>query len=173
MLIRDTTAADFPAIAALTNTFILNTTVHFGYEAVTPAELEQTWRDSSARYPWLTVECDGRFAGYAKAGPWRTRAAYQWTAEVGIYLESDFRGRGIGAALYAKLIDDLRARGFHSAIGGITLPNPASVRLHERLGFASVGVVRHGGHKFGQWLDVGFWQILLYDASHRPALVDE
>jgi phosphinothricin acetyltransferase len=84
-------------------------------------------------------------------------------------MEADFRGRGVGAALYTRLLDDLRARGFHSAIGGVTLPNPASVRLHERLGFQPVGVVRQAGHKFGQWLDVGFWQLLLRDGDHQPA----
>lgn len=168
MIIRDTTPADFAAIAALTNQFILNTTVHFAYHPMTPADFDRAWRESSDRFPWFTVECDGRFAGYAKAGPWRTREAYQWTAEVGIYIEADFRGRGVGAALYTRLLDDLRARGFHSAIGGVTLPNPASVRLHERLGFQPVGVVRQAGHKFGQWLDVGFWQLLLRDGDHQP-----
>lgn len=168
MNIRPTSPPDFPAIAALTNTFIRGSAVHFGYELVTSDELEAQWRESRSVYPWLTGEADGHFAGYAKAYPWRSRAAYQWTAEVGIYMEPAFRGRGLGRELYGALLEELRARGFHSAIGGIALPNAASVRLHESLGFASVGVVRHAGYKLDAWHDVGFWQLMLREGEHRP-----
>lgn len=168
MVIRPTTESDFPAIAALTNRFIRFTAVHFAYDPVTPEELAATWRDSVVTYPWLTAEFEGRFAGYAKAGPWRTRAAYQWTAEAGLYIEDTCRGRGIGTRLYSALMDALRDRGFHSVIGGITLPNDGSVRLHERLGFQHVGTVRHAGHKLGAWHDVGFWQLMLRDERQVP-----
>jgi phosphinothricin acetyltransferase len=168
MLLRPTTAADFPAVAALTNHFILHTSTHFGYEAMTPQDFEQQWLSTRETYPWLTAEVDGAFAGYAKASTWRSRTAYQWTAEAGIYVEASARRAGVGKALYRALIDELRHRGFHSVVGGVTLPNEASVRLHESLGFTFVGSFKHAGHKFNQWHDVGFWQLMLRDATHQP-----
>jgi phosphinothricin acetyltransferase len=96
--------------------------------------------------------------GYAKAGTWRERTAYRWTAEVGLYVADAERGRGIGRALYAELLDDLARRGFRSAIAGITLPNDASIALHRVLGFVSVGVVEDAGWKHGRWHAVEFWQ---------------
>lgn len=171
MRVRPTIEADFAAIAALTNGFIRKTAIHFGYAEVTAAELIDAWRSSRATYPWLTAEVDGAFAGYAKAGVWRTREAYQWTAESGIYVEASRRGSGVGRALYAELIEELRRRGFHSVIGGVTLPNDASVRLHESMGFEFVGRVRDAGHKLGAWHDVGFWQLMLRGAVHEPGSV--
>lgn len=168
MRVRATIEADFPAIAALTNVFIRTSAIHFGYAEVTVGELVGTWRSTCATYPWLTAEVDGTFAGYAKAGVWRSREAYQWTAESGIYVAESCRGRGVGRKLYGELIEELRRRGFHSVIGGVTLPNAASVRLHESLGFESVGRVREAGHKLGAWHDVGFWQLMLRGAEHGP-----
>jgi phosphinothricin acetyltransferase len=89
---------------------------------------------------------------------WRERAAYQWTAEAGLYIADAARGHGLGRALYAALLDELARRGFRSAIAGITLPNPASVRLHEALGFTPVGVFEDAGWKHDRWHAVGFWQ---------------
>lgn len=169
MLIRPTTAADFSAIAALTNRYISGTSIHFAYQPVTADELQSAWLKHRDTYPFLTAEVDSTFAGYAKAGPWRERAAYQWTPEVGIYIEPAFHGKGLGRALYGALLDDLRTRGFHSAIGGVTLPNDPSTRLHQSLGFTHVGTVREAGFKFNAWHDVAFWQITLQDGSHRPA----
>lgn len=168
MDIRPTDERDFDAIAALTNTFIRGTAVHFGYEPVAGAELAQQWRDTRAVYPWLTAEIDGRFAGYAKAGVWRARTAYSWTTETTIYMEPHARGSGEGRRLYGALLEELRKRGFHSAIGGATLPNDASVRLHESLGFAFIGTAREAGYKLGTWHDVGFWQVMLRDKGHMP-----
>jgi phosphinothricin acetyltransferase len=160
LALRAPRPTDFPAIAALTNSFIRDTAVHFGSADVTAAELEAQCMAvaGGVRYAWLVAERDGAFAGYAKAGPWRTRAAYAWTAETTIYLLPDARGSGLGRALYGRLLEILTEQGFRSAIGGITLPNPASVRLHEALGFEACGVVRDAGCKFGRWHDVGFWQ---------------
>jgi phosphinothricin acetyltransferase len=168
MRIRETHEGDFDAIAELTNRYIVGCAVHFAFEPVTPDELRAGWLDTRDTYPWLCVDVDDAFAGYAKAGPWRTRAAYQWTPEVGIYVDPRAHGRGVGTALYGALLDDLRRRGFHSAIGGITLPNEASVRLHESLGFTRVATFRHAGHKLGAWHDVGFWQIMLQGDHHQP-----
>ncbi|HZW06052.1 MAG TPA: GNAT family N-acetyltransferase [Phycisphaerales bacterium] len=161
--IRPTQADDFDAIAALTNTYIQGTAVHFAYEPVTAAELRTQWEAARERYPWLTAEVGGPFAGFAKAGVWRSRDAYQWTTEVGIYIQPGIQGRGVGRELYALLLRRLRAAGFRSAIGGVTLPNPASVRLHQSLGFEHVGTVRQAGYKLNAWHDVAFYQKLLVD----------
>jgi phosphinothricin acetyltransferase len=157
MTIRAAAAGDFDAIASITNHYIATTAIHFGYEPIAAAELAAT-RAADARYPWLVLDDGGAIAGYAKAGAWRPRDAYAWTCETGIYIADAARGRGLGRSLYAALLHELARGGFRSVVAGITLPNAASVALHERLGFAAVGVVKEAGYKHGAWHDVGFWQ---------------
>ncbi len=156
--IRKSAAGDFAAIAALTNRFIEGTAIHFGREPVTAAGLEAVWTSGGEHHPWLTALVDGAFAGYARSGTWRSRAAYDRTVEVAIYIDASHRRRGVGRALYEGLLSDLAAAGHHSAIAGITLPNPPSVALHEAVGFRHVGTFREVGWKLGAWHDVGFWQ---------------
>ena len=169
MPIRPFALDDCGPAAELTNEHIRSTAIHFGTEPQDAAYFEKLWVATRDRYPWVTATTEnGTFAGYAKAGVWRERAAYNWTPETGIYIAPGAQGKGLGKALYRALLDELRARGFHSAIGGITLPNEASVRLHEAVGFVHVGTVRHAGWKFGAWHDVGFWQVMLNDAAHNP-----
>ncbi len=158
MLLRAAEPRDFHPIADLNNLFIATSAIHFSYDPVTPDELEAAWRATRERYPWIVAEIDGRFAGYAKAGTWRDRAAYAWTPESGIYVEDWARRRGVGRALYLRLFDVLRDQGYHSLIGGITLPNEPSVRLHESVGFTQVSLIPRAGWKFNAWHDVGFWQ---------------
>lgn len=161
MNIRPARETDFEPIAELINLFIRGTAIHFGYQPLPADEHLVLWREQRRRYPWLVAEVDGRFAGYAKAGPWRTRDAYAWTAETTVYVHPDHHRRGVGRALYTELLSRLRDAGFHTAIGGITLPNDASVRLHESMGFRPAGVFREVGWKFEAWHDVGFWQLPL------------
>ena len=156
--IRPACEGDFAAIAAITSFYIANTAIHFGYEPVTAGEMAASWREHADRHPWLVAEEHGAIAGYAKASVWRSRPAYAWTCEVGLYLADDARGLGLGTALYAALLADVAARGFRSAIAGIALPNPASLALHARFGFESAGVVRDAGYKLGRWHDVAFFQ---------------
>jgi L-amino acid N-acyltransferase YncA len=137
---------------------------------VTADELDAAWRHH-ARYPWLVAEISGTPIGYAKAGTWRERAAYQWTTEVGLYLDPELRGRGVGTQLYAELLAELVRRGFRSAIAGIALPNPPSIALHRRAGFVSVGIVREAGYKHDRWHDVEFWQKRLADGTSPPVTV--
>jgi phosphinothricin acetyltransferase len=167
MRIRAAAAADFPAVAAITNHYIATSAIHFGDSPLAASYFEDAWRADAQRYPWLVAE-DGDVIGYAKAGRYRDRAAYDWTAEVGVYVADAVRGRGVGRALYAALLDDLTSRGFRSAIGGITLPNEASVALHRACGFVSVGTVREAGWKLGSWHDVEFWQKQLADGDSPP-----
>jgi phosphinothricin acetyltransferase len=157
--IRSAEDADFPVFTAITNRVITTSAIHFGYQPLGEDELVAHWHTQRERFPWLTLTDEaGQVLGYAKAGTWRERAAYQWTCETTIYIAEGHRGQGLGRTLYTSLLAECVRRGFHSAIAGITLPNPASVALHESLGFTSVGVFRDAGNKLGAWHDVGFWQ---------------
>jgi len=165
MSIRPVRNDDFDAIAAITNHYIATSAIHFGYEPVSAAELRASWV-THPKHPYL-VDDRGGIVAYAKAGPWRERAAYAWTAEVGIYVADGARGRGIGLPLYAALLDACTAAGFRSAVAGITMPNDASVALHARLGFESVGTFRDAGWKNDAWHAVAFFQKML-SASSEP-----
>jgi phosphinothricin acetyltransferase len=168
--IRTVEEGDWEAIAALTNAYIVGTAVHFGYEPVTGAELRAAWWPKRERYPFLVADDTrtGAFLGYAKAGSWRERAAYQWTAEVGIYVVADAQRRGVGRRLYGALIEACRARGFHSLVGGVTLPNEPSCALHEAMGFRRVATFARAGWKLGRWHDVAFYQCMLRDGADEP-----
>lgn len=121
-------------------------------------------------YPWLVAERDGEVVGYAYAFPHRARPAYRWAVEVSVYVKAEEHRRGHGRALYAELIERLRRQRFHVACAGITLPNDASIALHESLGFVSVGIYRRIGWKDGSWRDVGWWQLELQPpGGEQPA----
>ena len=134
--------------------------------------LEADWRLHRGEYPWLSVELDGRWAGFAAAYPYKSRAAYRWTAETGIYLEARARGKGYGRHLYQGLLDSLTARGFRSAVAGIALPGEASSGLHAALGFRRVGVFREVGWKQGEWRDVALWQRSLSKRAESSQVSD-
>jgi L-amino acid N-acyltransferase YncA len=161
MLVRTFQDHDVGSACRLTNHFIENTAVHFGTQALSDQEFAATWQAGRQQHPWLAAEIDGGFAGYAKASTWRPRAAYAPTAEVTVYVALEFQRRGVGRALYAELLAQLRAGGFHTALGGIALPNQASVGLHESMGFRYVGTFKEVGRKFDQWHDTGWWQLML------------
>lgn len=111
-------------------------------------------------YPYLVAEMEADVVGYAYAGPFRARAAYRWSAETTAYTAEHARRRGVRKALYAALLADLKARGFHTAFAVMTLPNPASERLDAAMGFEPAGVWREAGRKFDRWRDVACWQKL-------------
>jgi len=161
MLTRHFTADDIASACRLTNHFIEHTVVHFGTSPQTEAEFAAIWHAGRDMFPWLAAEVNGAFAGYAKAGTWRARDAYAPTAEVTVYVEPAFHRKGIGRLLYGELLARLRAAGFHTAVGGITMPNPGSVALHEAMGFTYVGTFKEVGRKFDAWHDTGWWQIML------------
>ena len=159
--VRDFTNPDIAPANALTNHYIQHTAIHFATQPASDAEFREGWLATRDRFSWFAATLDGRFAGYAKAYTWRTRAAYDRTAEVGLYVHPDFHRRGVGRALYSALIADAKSRGFHTLVAGIALPNESSVRLHESCGFTHAGTFREVGRKFDQWHDVGFWQLML------------
>lgn len=168
MSIRPARADDFTSIAAITNHYITTSSIHFAYEPVPDGELRALWERTRDRFPWLVTDDAGEVLGYAKAGVWRERTAYNWTCEVGLYIADRARGRGLGRALYDALLAECQARGFRSAIAGIALPNPASIALHERCGFARVGTFADAGWKNNAWHAVEFWQKQLSTRPEAP-----
>jgi len=160
-MIRPATTADAAAICAIYNHYVLGTTITFEESPITPEEMENRIRETLASLPWLVWEHDGAIQGFAYASKWKGRCAYRHSTEVTVYLDPKSTGRGVGSRLYEALLTDLRQRNFHAVIGGIALPNPASIALHERLGFRKVAHFEQVGWKFGRWIDVGYWQLLL------------
>jgi phosphinothricin acetyltransferase len=160
--VRAVTPADAGAVAAIYNHYVLETVVTFEEEPVTSDEMSRRIDEvRAASLPWFVAEHDGAMAGYAYASRWRTRSAYRFSSEVTVYLAPEQGRRGIGSALYAELLSALRGSGLHAAIGGIALPNAASVALHEKFGFKKVAHFEQTGFKFNRWIDVGYWQLIL------------
>jgi L-amino acid N-acyltransferase YncA len=121
-----------------------------------------------ATHPWLVAERSGEIAGYAYASPHHVRAAYRWAADVAVYVSRRHHREGVGRELYENLFARLRGQGVRVACAGVTLPNDASVGLHEALGFTPVGVYRKVGWKAGTWHDVGWWQLALLPQGDEP-----
>ena len=162
LIIRKVQENDIPAIVEIYNPYITSTAVSFEEEPVTEPEMRRRIEEvETYALPWLCAEVDGSLAGYTYATRWRERAAYRFTAETTIYLADGFLGRGIGNQLYSALLEQVRAAGMHQVIAVIALPNPASVGLHEKLGYVKVAHFSQVGYKFERWLDVGYWQLAL------------
>ena len=154
-LIRLAAAGDAAAIAAIYAPYVTETPVSFEEEAPDAAEMARRIAgDGRGLHPWLVAEVDNRIAGFASSAPFRSRPAYRWTAETGVYLAPEAQGRGLGRKLMERMIALLTAQGFTAAVAGITLPNDASVALHEKLGFTLCATYRDTGFKLGEWRTV-------------------
>ena len=160
-MLRPVQPTDAQALVDIYNPFIRDTIITFEEELISAEEMASRIAKVTAAYPWLVWEEEGRGLGYAYGSTWRTRHAYRYAVETTVYLAMGQQGRGVGAQLYEALLAELRGRGFHSALGCLSLPNEPSVRLHEKLGFQKVGHMREAGWKFGAWVDVGFWERML------------
>jgi len=162
-IVRPAEADDLPGIAAIYNDAILNSTATFDVEPWS----EERWRDWLRRHadPYAAiVAADGQeVLGWAALSPFRSKAAYRYTSEDSVYVREDQRGNGIGRLLLARLVEVAAENGFRTVIARIAGDNPVSVRLHERLGFETVGVEREVGRKFGRWLDVVVMQWMVAD----------
>ena len=166
--IRLADAGDVEAMLAIYAPVVENTAISFELVPPSADEFGARLANALARYPWLVCEIGGEVAGYAYAGEFKTRAAYQWSVETTVYVRADRRRLGVGRAVYASLFACLRIQGFRAAYAGIALPNAASVALHESMGFERVGVYPKVGYKLGAWRDVGWWRLALADAPDDP-----
>ncbi len=169
MRIRLAQTADGPAVHAIYAPVVETTAISFEAIPPTPAEMARRIASHREAHPWLVAERDHEVVGYAYAGPFAARAGYSWSVETSVYVAEVARGRGVGTAVYRALLRLLVAQGYHQAMAGIALPNPASVRLHEAHGYAQVALYRAAGWKLGAWQDVGWWQRSLRAAGAVPA----
>ena len=166
IVIRAATPNDAGAIVAIYNHFVRETIVTFEEVEIDAAELgrrmQTVW---SAGLPWLVVEDHNDVAGYAYATKWKERVGYRFSVEATIYLAPAATGKRIGMRLYGALFTQLEACGVHAVIGGIALPNDASVALHAKMGMKQVAHFEQTGFKFGRWIDVVYWELVFADDS--------
>lgn len=161
-MIRPATPDDAEAIVRIYNHYILNTIITFEEQPVSVQEMaERLVEVAAAALPWLVAEEVGQVIGYAYASKWKGRCAYRYSVESTVYLDPQAKGKGHGTRLYEQLLALLKAHGVHVVIGGIALPNAASIALHEKLGMRQAGQFSEVGFKFEQWIDVGYWQMIL------------
>lgn len=157
-MIRTAKLSDAQSLVDIYNEYIKDTVITFELETITAEEMAKRMAQIIPSGMYIVYEESGEILGYAYASSWRSRIAYKNSLETTVYLCDKAKGRGIGTKLYEALLETMRNNKIHVAIGCITLPNPASVGLHEKLGFEKVGIFHEVGYKFNQWLDVGFWQ---------------
>jgi L-amino acid N-acyltransferase YncA len=166
--IRLATERDAEEIAAIYAPNVTDTIISFESEPPTADEMRLRIEGTLERYPWLVCERRGRVLGYAYAGAHGSRAAYRWSVDVSVYVHEEAHRTGVGRALYTSLFAALDLQGIYNAYAGATLPNPASVGLHESVGFRPVGVYRGVGYKLGAWHDVGWWHLPLRERVANP-----
>ncbi|MDD3243061.1 MAG: GNAT family N-acetyltransferase [Eubacteriales bacterium] len=177
-VIRTATQADAPALLAIYAPYVENTAITFEYEVPSEQEFAQRIRRVLTRYPYLVAEADGELLGYAYAGAFKERAAYQWAVETSVYVRQDQKRRGIGAALYRALEECLAAQGVLNVNACIAYPaqqdehlTADSVRFHEALGYEMVGRFHRCGYKFGRWYDMVWMEKMIGGHDARPAPV--
>ncbi len=159
---------DAEGLLAIYAPIVRETTISFELEPPSVEQMRGRIEATIPRLPWLVAASEARILGYAYASRHRERAAYQWSVDVSVYVAEQERGKGLGRALYAPLLGILRDLGYYSALAGIALPNPASIGLHEAMGFRPIGVYRKIGYKLGAWRDVGWWQCPLREYGDDP-----
>ncbi len=168
-VLRLATPGDAPAMLAIYAPVVEQTTISFELAAPDEEEMRRRIGEGLARHPWLVCDGPGGLAGYAYASQHRARLAYQWAAEVSVYVHPERRGHGVGRRLYRALLALLALQGYYVAYAGIGLPNQASVALHEAVGFRPLAVYRAVGYKHGAWRDVGWWECDLRPRAPEPA----
>jgi L-amino acid N-acyltransferase YncA len=160
-MIRLATVGDSTQLCDIYNHYILETTITFEEQVVTAADMAQRIQDTLQGLPWLVWDDGTQVLGFCYASKWKGRCAYRYSVESTVYVRPEATRQGIGSQLYRALLDDLRKRKLHTVIGGIALPNASSVALHEKFGFEKVAQFKQVGNKFDEWIDVGYWQLLL------------
>jgi L-amino acid N-acyltransferase YncA len=160
--LRPAVEEDAEAIARIYNHYVRDTVVTFEELELSTTEMALRIREvREASLPWLVAEQGDGVVGYSYVSTWKTRSAYRHSVESTVYLDPRCTGAGIGTLLYSALVSAAEARSLHVMIGGISLPNAASVALHEKLGFTPIGTFSEVGFKLGRWVDVGYWQKIL------------
>jgi phosphinothricin acetyltransferase len=160
-MIRPVRAEDAPAICAIYNHYIKNTVITFEEELLEPPEIKRRIAAVSAKYPWFVREENGEILGYAYANSYRDRSAYRYAAELSIYLKEDRLGEGIGSGLFERLLSELKETKLHALVSAITLPNDRSIALQKKFGFREIACFAEIGFKFGKWLDVAYWELVI------------
>jgi len=161
-MIRTVKTHDIGDICRIYNYYVENTSVTFEETSVSMKGMKERIDDVlKTSLPWLVLEEQGKVIGYGYGTKWKSRTAYKFSLESTIYLDREARGKGSGTALYSALIEEIRKKRIHAVIGGIALPNAASIALHEKLGFSKVAHFKEVGYKFNKWIDVGYWELLL------------
>jgi L-amino acid N-acyltransferase YncA len=168
VLVRAAAASDIARVAGLANEAAARSWASFATAPEPVADWERSWESTRAAHPWLVAEDGGAVVGFARTGPYRARGAYAWTAEVSVYVDPAHHGRGVGAALYARLVGLARAQGYVTLLAGIAQPNEPSERLHARFGFVKVGTLSRVGYKFGAYRDVAYWQLSTWPELVAP-----
>jgi len=166
--IRLATTNDAKEILDIYSPSILNASISFETKAPSVEEMQKRIESIRQKYPWIVCEVDGKIAGYVYGSKHRDREAYQWSCECTIYMHNDFKRKGIGKELYQLLFEILKWQGFRNVYAGITLPNEASITLHEKCGFEHFATYENIGYKFGAWHSVGWWKLGLNDYTPAP-----
>lgn len=156
-------------ILEIYNPFILNSPVTYEEILLTEDQMWERIQKYIKQFPWLVaVDDHDNVLGYAYASQHRERAAYRWCSDVSVYIAEQARGQKLGEKLYTELFNILKRQNYHLAYAIISLPNDASVRLHEKMGFTYVGTFKQAGFKLGKWHDVGWWQLQIQTSEHPP-----
>ena len=160
-MIRSVSSNDVIQIINIYNYYVSKTTITFEEKCITEDEMAARITEYIKEYPWLVYEENGKIIGYCYATKWRVRSAYKNTAEITLYVDKDYHGKGIGTKLYKELIKKCKSKGLHVLVAGIALPNERSQGLHEKMGFSKVAHFSEIGMKFDRWIDVGYWEYKL------------
>ncbi|TLX73281.1 N-acetyltransferase family protein [Labilibacter sediminis] len=160
-MIRDINTNDAREVEDIYNYYIRNTFVTFEEDPVTEDDMRERIQSQKINLPWIVYEENNEVLGYAYASEWKSRCAYKYSVESTVYLKHGKQGKGLGTKLYQELLHRIEKSRIHAVIGGIALPNKASIALHEKLGFEKVAQFKEVGYKFEKWIDVGYWEYLI------------
>lgn len=160
-MIRNVTLEDTTAITEIYNYYIKNSVATLEEQTVSESYFKDEVVKVTQEFPWFVYEVEGNIIGFANASSWKTRSGYRKSAQLMVYLHPEKVSKGIGTLLYSAVIDVLKEKEIHTIMGGISLPNEASIKLHEKFGFVKVAHYKEIGFKFNKWVDVGYWQLTL------------
>jgi len=167
-ILRLASPADAEGILSIYAPYIENTSFTFETEVPSLPEFSKRIKNYMENWPWLVYETDGQIAGYAYAGRYRERIAYQWCVESSVYINDNFQQHGIAGKLYSALFDILKKQGFRTVYAVINLPNDKSVKFHEKCGFHYFATYEKVGYKLGKWKNVGWWQLSINEYTDQP-----